>query len=1177
MIKTDDGIVCRTRLAVFILKNKKLTTIYPKPKNFFSFMSLINHKAFVRQIGVGTFKIEGNRLIDQPLLKKQIIVKAFPLENDKTLLVGFHSLQVYDGKTLTNLSKKLLTFLKKHQVYSAAQINQNTFALGTESYGIVIINRQGDIIQHIHKGNGLQSNSIYNLYVDRQQNLWAGLSQGVSFIELNSPFSTLGGAVGLEGSTYYTYVHNNTLLTGTSQGIFYKPWLAYENPMSDSVLFKTIPGLVNQTWQFNTFKGELLAAFNPGILRLTGSNQRMQASIFKLSNGNAWTIIPLKQNPNLLIAGATRGLQLLEWKDNQWQVKHTIKGFAKNSRYVQTGKDGKIWVSVNQHGAYQLTLNATLDSVTNAKLYDQTKGFHSNTFNRLFKINGKNLFATENGIYVYNKTQDTMEREVKLNELIGDHKTIIYLRNDAQKNIWYVAQAVKDGIKDQYLEVGILQRQSNGSYQKTVIPFRKLRGSFIEKIAPHLNPIDRQNVLFATKEGIIHFDPSKPRIKQSFTVLLRQVTLTGAKDSVVFGGNFANAQGQMTTSPAKDYTYPVLDHVNNRFRFNVSSTFYADNHKNEFRYRLEGLDTEWSPWTKETYKEYTNLQEGKYVLNIQTRNLYLEESAVLSYRFTILPPWHRTVWAYMAYVVAGILLVVITIKLYTRRLRQQKDKLEKTVEERTAEIRHKNDEILSKNSELEQQKEEILAQANLMEMVNDDLTKKSQETEKAYQSVQLLNAIGQRITSSLNLDEILYTIYEQVNKLMDASVFGIGIYQPVQDLIEIRLAIEKGIRYKPYNRSMKDQNQLAVWCINNQSPIVTGNILKDYHQFTNDISLIATKEDGTKPEMPYSMIYLPLTIKQKVLGIISVQSFQENAYTDYHFNLLKNLSIYVAIAIENAQEYEQKTQTLQQLKSTQTQLVQAEKMASLGQLTAGIAHEINNPINFVSGNIASVEANLQDIMEVVKAYEQTYPENEKIKQLKQDLYYQEAVDEMATLVAGIKEGAHRTAEIVKGLRTFSRLDEDELKEADLHKNIDSTLRWLHSQYKDRIVIEKDYAPLPPIECYPGKLNQVLMNLLANAAQAIEGKGTIKIATTLEADDQVLISIADSGKGMDAATQQRIFEPFFTTKKVGEGTGLGLSIALGIVEAHRGTLEVESKVGVSTVFRLRLPLRQKKKV
>jgi signal transduction histidine kinase len=222
---------------------------------------------------------------------------------------------------------------------------------------------------------------------------------------------------------------------------------------------------------------------------------------------------------------------------------------------------------------------------------------------------------------------------------------------------------------------------------------------------------------------------------------------------------------------------------------------------------------------------------------------------------------------------------------------------------------------------------------------------------------------------------------------------------------------------------------------------------------------------------------------------------------------------------------------------------------------------------------------LHDIMQVVAMYETlaNYAPAEaqaKLQALKQEVYYQDAIDEIEVLVAGIKEGAQRTTEIVRGLRVFSRLDEDVLKETNLHENIDSTLMLLHSEYKDRITIEKDYASLPRIECYPGKLNQVLMNLLANAIQAIEGKGTIKIATTLEADNQVLISIADSGKGMDMATQQRIFEPFFTTKDVGEGTGLGLSIALGIVEAHRGRLTVESEVGVGTCFRLKLPIKQK---
>jgi serine phosphatase RsbU (regulator of sigma subunit)/ligand-binding sensor domain-containing protein len=924
MIKTPAGVVCRSTAALFILKDKKIKKVIRSDKKF-SFLSLLNRQLHVRHRGVGVFRIEDGQLIDVPVLKKKIILKALQLEDNKTLLVGFNKLEVYDGKTVVPFSEKLLEFVKKHQLYCATKISQNTFAIGTEDNGIIIVNRQGDIIQHIHKGNGLQSNSIYNLYVDRQKNLWAGLSQGISFIELNSPFSTLGEPAGLEGSTYYTYVHNNTLLTGTSQGIFYKPWLTYENPLNNTIRFKTIPNLVNQTWHFGAFKDQILTSFNPGIINLSGSNKEMQAKIFKQTTGNVWTIIPLKQYPDLLLAGGSLGLNLLEWKDEQWKIKHTVKGFSKNSRYIQEGEQGTIWMSSDQKGAYRFKLTPALDSVINLKFYDQSKGFPSNTFNRLFKINGKNLFATENGVYVYDKAQDKMVREATLNPLIGDNKTIIYLRNDAQQNIWYVAQALKDGVKDKYLEVGLLQRQSNGKYKKTNLPFRKLRGSFIEKIAPHLNPVDQQNVLFATKEGIIHFDPSKPRIKKTFAVLLRQVALTGANDSIVFGGNFANEQGQMTASPAKDYAYPIFDYANNSFRFNVSSTFYADNHRNEFRYRLEGLDKKWSPWTKESYKEYTNLREGKYVLHIQTRNLYLEESEVLSYSFKILPPWHRTIWAYVAYVVIGILLVVITIKLYTRRLKQQKDKLEKTVEERTAEIRHKNDEILLKNSELEQQKEEILIQAeNLkdantaieqknsaleqqkeeiqiqaenLKTVNGKLINKGQEIEKAYENVKLLSEIGQEITSKLSVSQIVESVYNNVNNLMDVAEFGIGLYNPSTHTITFKDYIHLDEKMPELVVPATDENRFGVLCVLRQKEIMVNDVYKEYHKYVSSLDSYQTDE------LLNAFICIPLVVEDNVIGLISVQSLKSNVYTDYHLNLLRNLAVYITIALQNTDSY----------------------------------------------------------------------------------------------------------------------------------------------------------------------------------------------------------------------------------------------------------------------------------
>lgn len=308
-------------------------------------------------------------------------------------------------------------------------------------------------------------------------------------------------------------------------------------------------------------------------------------------------------------------------------------------------------------------------------------------------------------------------------------------------------------------------------------------------------------------------------------------------------------------------------------------------------------------------------------------------------------------------------------------------------------------------------------------------------------------------------------------------------------------------------------------------------------------------------------------------------------------NIIRNLAVYAAIAIENAEVYRQLESqkqdlqnTLENLKQAQAKLVQAEKLASVGQLTAGIAHEINNPINFISGGIDSLVINLKEIREIMDAYEQVTPENateklSSISELKEKNDYVLAVGEVDKLIDSIKEGTKRTTEIVSGLRTFSRLDEDVLKMADIHEGVDSTLVLLRNKYKQRIEIIKEYGNIPQIECYPGKLNQLFMNILSNAIDAIEGKGRIYITTSVQANESLAdgamlsISIKDTGKGMSEKTRDRIFEPFFTTKEVGKGTGLGLSIVKGIIEKHNGTIEVLSQKDKGSEFLIRIPVKQ----
>jgi signal transduction histidine kinase len=271
--------------------------------------------------------------------------------------------------------------------------------------------------------------------------------------------------------------------------------------------------------------------------------------------------------------------------------------------------------------------------------------------------------------------------------------------------------------------------------------------------------------------------------------------------------------------------------------------------------------------------------------------------------------------------------------------------------------------------------------------------------------------------------------------------------------------------------------------------------------------------------------------------------------------------------------------TLENLKHAQTQLVQSEKMASLGQLVAGIAHEINNPVNFISAGVDSLTTNLEEIRQVLDIYHKITTSNvaEKLKEiedLKEKVEYRVAIREINKLIESIKNGTNRTTEIVRGLRTFSRLDEDILKMADIHEGLDSTLILLHNKYKNRIEIIENYADLPLIECYPGQLNQVFMNLLSNAVDAIEDKGKIFITTSV-LDEFVQISIKDTGQGIPENIMEKIFDPFYTTKGVGKGTGLGLSISQSIIEKHNGSIKVKSEKGKGTEFIISLPVKQDK--
>ncbi|MBU1236678.1 MAG: HAMP domain-containing protein [Gammaproteobacteria bacterium] len=278
-----------------------------------------------------------------------------------------------------------------------------------------------------------------------------------------------------------------------------------------------------------------------------------------------------------------------------------------------------------------------------------------------------------------------------------------------------------------------------------------------------------------------------------------------------------------------------------------------------------------------------------------------------------------------------------------------------------------------------------------------------------------------------------------------------------------------------------------------------------------------------------------------------------------------------ALKAERAQQEE----LIGKLAQAQTQLLQSEKMASIGQLAAGVAHEINNPIGFVNSNVGTLTRYITQLLEAIAAYEAAEPKlsaerRASLAEVKQRVDLAFMREDVTNLIAESAEGLQRVTRIIQDLKDFAHVDEAETQWADLERGLDSTLNvaWNEIKYKAEVV--KQYGGIPEVECIPSQINQVFMNLLVNAAQAIPERGTITLRTALEGD-RVSIEIADTGRGIPPEHLQRIFDPFFTTKPVGKGTGLGLSLAYGIVQKHGGSIEVSSEPGRGTTFRMTLPI------
>ncbi|HIK05922.1 MAG TPA: AAA family ATPase [Trichormus sp. M33_DOE_039] len=479
---------------------------------------------------------------------------------------------------------------------------------------------------------------------------------------------------------------------------------------------------------------------------------------------------------------------------------------------------------------------------------------------------------------------------------------------------------------------------------------------------------------------------------------------------------------------------------------------------------------------------------------------------------------------------------------------------------------------------------------------------------------------SQALSGEIEIEKLLATLMQVVMENAGASKSALILSE--DDTSELRVTT---VSHSADSASISTSFPSSSLEFSNDVPVTLINYVKR----TEDILVI----DNVKTvaflagdryiieKQPKSVLCIPIINQGKLLGILYLENnLVTEAFTRDRVEVLKLLTTQAAISIENAilynnlaqahqslEEYshslegkvETRTQelhhqnqrlqqALQELQRTQTQLIQSEKMSSLGQMIAGIAHEINNPINFIHGNITHASEYVQDLLELVSLYQQEFPHaSDLVRDKAEAIDIDFLAEDLPKTLDSMKLGSSRIRNIVLGLRNFSRLDESEMKPVDIHEGIDNTLMILQHRLKEKsdfpeIIVTKEYAKIPPVNCYAGQLNQVFMNILSNAIDAVEDlttkntnlstKRQIHIRTDLTNSNTVLISIADNGSGMTEEVRQKIFDPFFTTKPIGSGTGLGLSISYQIVvEKHKGQLICNSTLGQGSEFVIEIPL------
>jgi serine phosphatase RsbU (regulator of sigma subunit)/ligand-binding sensor domain-containing protein len=777
---------------------------------------------------IHTFSIEGQLYVRQKnkfllyqsgkLLASNILdefdtnttLKVVPYQQGQ-LLIGDKNNQLWIYHLRAPKGAKLKAFATK---FSQQELKgKNIWELCTlpnQQVGIItyanlyILGNQGQVKHQLNTKAGLVNGRINQVLIDHQGNGWLMTGHGISLVMLNTPITQMTKKDGFRGVVYSLGQKQGYTYLGGSRGAYYR---TLQQPK-----FRKVSGVDGSCWNFYNYDGDLYLANATGVYLIKDSTAQRLARVQFVHS-----LTKLNRPTQQFIVGTYNiGIWLIKKEGKKW-TKTKIKGFDKETRFVQEDDQGNIWVSHYNEGVYKLKLNASADSVVSQQFYNDKNGLPSNKNNRLYRFkNGKLVYATTQGFYEYNRSQDNFVPIDKLNQALGGKYCIYTFHEDAAGNIYcWMGQ----GKPHNQETLGVLKKQANGTYKLVIDIFNNIalatNGLRVDVDAPILVTPNKE-VLVGNLESLLAYNAAKNiDIDQAYQVIIHQIQ---AKDSTIY------RQGSQQKSPVLPYAF-------NNLKIRYAAMTYENPEKTRYSYRLKGFNDEWSPWEKQARTSFTNLPEGKYTFEVKAINIYKKESQITSFSFQILPPWFRTWWAYTLYVLLGIVFIGLVAWLNSRRLLRQKIVLEKTVQERTEEVQAQNEELL-------QNQDEILAQRNHIEDQNKYLTQQHgliQQSIKSAETIQkAILPFASRVQQFLPNYFVLYRPKDVVSgdfywieqvqdkiiiigadctghgvpgafmsligfNLFDKIIFQQGCHDPAQILTHLQLQVAKALRQPESN------------------------------------------------------------------------------------------------------------------------------------------------------------------------------------------------------------------------------------------------------------------------------------------------------------------------------------------------------------------------------------------